>query len=137
MTSVDTGAIFKAYDVRGTYPDQLDEVIARAVGAAFARFARSPRLVIARDMRQSGVSLSAAFSDGARGEGVEVVDLGLASTDLLYFASGFLDAPGAMFTGWRAGPSTCGSTTCARVTWQSRPLSRETRCHMRRRLTGQ
>ncbi len=98
MTSVDTDAIFKAYDVRGTYPDQLDEVIARAVGAAFARFARSARLVIARDMRESGVSLSAAFSDGVRGEGVEVVDLGLASTDLLYFASGFLDAPGAMFT---------------------------------------
>ncbi len=98
MTSVDTGAIFKAYDVRGTYPDQLDEVVARAVGAAFARFARSPRLVIARDMRESGVSLSAAFSDGARGQGVEVIDLGLASTDLLYFASGFLDAPGAMFT---------------------------------------
>jgi len=98
MTSVDIDAIFKAYDVRGTYPDQLDEVIARAVGAAFARFARSARLVIARDMRESGVSLSAAFSDGVRGEGVEVVDLGLASTDLLYFASGFLDAPGAMFT---------------------------------------
>ena len=98
MTSVDTDAIFKAYDVRGTYPDQLDEVVARAVGAAFARFAQSPRLVIGRDMRESGVSLSAAFSDGARGEGVEVVDLGLVSTDLLYFASGFLESPGAMFT---------------------------------------
>ncbi len=98
MTTMDTRAIFKAYDVRGTYPDQIDEVVARAVGAAFARFARSPRLVVARDMRESGVTLSAAFSDGARAEGVEVVDLGLTSTDLLYFASGFLDAPGAMFT---------------------------------------
>lgn len=98
MTTMDTRAIFKAYDVRGTYPDQIDEVVARAVGAAFARFAESPRLVIARDMRESGVTLSAAFSDGARAEGVEVIDLGLTSTDLLYFASGFLDAPGAMFT---------------------------------------
>ncbi len=95
---MDTGAIFKAYDVRGTYPDQLDESAARAIGSAFAEYCRSERLVLARDMRPSGVSLSAAFADGVRAEGVAVVDLGLASTDLLYFASGYLDAPGAMFT---------------------------------------
>lgn len=95
---MDTSVIFKAYDVRGTYPGQLNERVAQAVGSAFATFAASPRIVIARDMRDSGVALSEAFSQGARSVGVEVVDLGLGSTDFLYFASGFLDVPGAMFT---------------------------------------
>jgi phosphomannomutase len=95
---VDTSVIFKAYDVRGVYPDQLDDDVARAIGSAFAIFARSPRVVIARDMRASGVPLAAAFAHGARAVGVEVLDLELASTDFLYFASGFLDAPAAMFT---------------------------------------
>jgi phosphomannomutase len=95
---VDTTAIFKAYDVRGTYPDQIDERVARAVGSAFASFAKVSRIVIARDMRPSGVNLCEAFADGARAVGTQVVDLGLASTDFLYFASGHLDAPGAMFT---------------------------------------
>lgn len=95
---VDSRAIFKAYDIRGTYPDQLDERIARAVGSAFASFVKAPRIVVARDMRPSGESLSMAFAEGARAVGVAVVDLGLASTDFLYFASGHLDAPGAMFT---------------------------------------
>ncbi len=90
--------IFKAYDVRGTYPDQLDENVARAVGSAFADHVAAPSVLIARDMRASGVALSAAFAEGVRARGVEVVDIGLASTDLLYFASGYLDAPGAMFT---------------------------------------
>jgi phosphomannomutase len=65
---------------------------------AVARFVDSPRLLVARDMRESGAELSRAFADGARSEGVAVTDLGLASTDLLYFAAGSLDAPGAMFT---------------------------------------
>jgi phosphomannomutase len=91
-------AVFKAYDVRGTVPDQLDAELCRAVGAAFARFAGSTRVVVARDMRPSGVELSGAFVDGALSEGVDVTDLGLASTDLVYFASGRLGAPGAMFT---------------------------------------
>jgi phosphomannomutase len=95
---VDTSVIFKAYDVRGTYPDQIDEGVATAIGSAFATFASSPRLVVARDMRASGVPLARAFADGARAVGVEVLDLGLASTDFLYFASGFLDVPAAMFT---------------------------------------
>jgi len=95
---VDTTKIFKAYDVRGTYPDQLNDRLARAIGSAFAKFVNSPRIVIARDMRPSGVSMCAAFAEGARSMGVEVVDLGLASTDFLYFAAGHLDAPGAMFT---------------------------------------
>jgi phosphomannomutase len=95
---VDTTQVFKAYDIRGTYPDQLDERLARAVGSAFATYVAAPRIVIARDMRPSGVSLCDAFAEGARTVGVEVVDLGLASTDFLYFAAGHLDAPGAMFT---------------------------------------
>ena len=91
-------AIFKAYDVRGTYPDQLDEQTARAVGAAFATFAKSPRIAVARDMRPSGVALASAFEAGARACGSEVIDLGMGSTDFCYFASGHLDAPAAMFT---------------------------------------
>ena len=84
-------AIFKAYDMRGTYPDQLDEATCRAVGSAFATFAKAPKICIARDMRPSGVALAAAFADGARACGTEVVDLGMGSTDFLYFASGHLD----------------------------------------------
>ena len=95
---MDTSEIFKAYDVRGTYPDQLDERLAEAVGSAFATFANSPEIVIARDMRVSGVTLSEAFARGARANGVAVIDLGLGSTDFLYFASGYLDLPGVMFT---------------------------------------
>ncbi len=95
---MDTRAIFKAYDVRGTYPDQLNEDVCRAVGSAFADFVGVPRVVVARDMRPSGVSLVKAFSEGVRVRGVDVVDIGLASTDLLYFATGHLGAPGAMFT---------------------------------------
>jgi phosphomannomutase len=91
-------AIFKAYDIRGTVPDQLDAATVRRIGAAFARFVGGERVVVARDMRPSGVELSAAFVDGVTGQGLDVVDLGLASTDLLYFAAGRLDAPGAMFT---------------------------------------
>lgn len=90
--------IFKAYDIRGVYPDELDEALARRIGNAFARFTGAPRMVVGRDMRSSSGPLSAAFADGARLAGCGVVDIGLASTDLLYFASGHLEAPGAMFT---------------------------------------
>jgi len=90
--------VFKAYDIRGVVPDELNADQFRAIGMAVARFVDSPRLLVARDMRESGAELSRAFADGARSEGVAVTDLGLASTDLLYFAAGSLDAPGAMFT---------------------------------------
>ena len=95
---MDTSTVFKAYDIRGTYPDQINEDVARAVGSAFATFVGAPQILVARDMRPSGTSLAHAFGEGARAVGVEVVDLGLASTDFLYFATGYLDAPGAMFT---------------------------------------
>ncbi len=94
----DLDAVFKAYDIRGTVPDQLDAELARRVGAAFAGFAGAPAVLVARDMRPSGEALVAAFEDGVTSTGADVVDLGLASTDLLYFAAGSLDAPGAMFT---------------------------------------
>ena len=94
----DLDRVFKAYDIRGTVPDQLDAELARGIGAAFARFAGAPTVLVARDMRPSGVELCAAFIDGVTSSGADVVDLGLASTDLLYFAAGLLDAPGAMFT---------------------------------------
>jgi phosphomannomutase len=96
--SRDLSSIVKAYDVRGLSPGELDTDVARALGAAFARFARSPRIVTARDMRASGVALSAAFAEGANSQGVDVIDAGLGSTDLLYYAAGTLDLPGAMFT---------------------------------------
>lgn len=90
--------IVKAYDIRGTVPDQFDADIAYALGVAFATFSGSSEIVVARDMRPSGIQLVDAFARGLETQGVNVVDLGLASTDMLYFASGVRNAPGAMFT---------------------------------------
>jgi phosphomannomutase len=101
MSTIDPealGAVFKAYDIRGTVPDQINPDLARSVGAAFARFAESPRLLVARDMRPSGEELVAAFAEGATSVGADVINLGMCSTDELYFASGSLNAPGAIFT---------------------------------------
>jgi phosphomannomutase len=95
---VDLSSIVKAYDVRGTVPDQLDEVIARAIGAAFVDVTGAPKIVIAHDMRESGPGLARAFAEGALHRGASVVEAGLGSTDMLYFASGHLGLPGAMFT---------------------------------------
>jgi phosphomannomutase len=94
----DPSAVFKAYDVRGTVPDQLDAELCLAIGAAAARFTQAERFLVVRDMRPSGTELAAAFAEGARRLGTAVTDLGMASTDFLYFASGTLNAPGAMFT---------------------------------------
>lgn len=90
--------IVKAYDVRGTYPDQFNADIAHALGVGFARFSGASTVLVARDMRPSGPELVDAFARGVMEQGVDVIDLGLASTDLMYFAAGTLDAPGAMFT---------------------------------------
>ena len=94
--SLDT--IFKAYDVRGIYPDEIDEGIAKRIGNAFVRFTGASTVVVGYDMRPSSVPLSHAFIEGATLAGADVVNVGLASTDLVYFAAGTLDAPGAMFT---------------------------------------
>ena len=91
-------AIFKAYDVRGTVPEQLDEHLARATGAAFVQVVGAETVVVGHDMRPSSPAMAAAFADGAAGAGADVVIVGLASTDQLYFASGHLGHPGVMFT---------------------------------------
>jgi phosphomannomutase len=98
----DLSSIMKAYDVRGIVPEQWDEDVSRAIGAAFAEFVAAESgataVVTAHDMRESSVPLSRAFAEGVISRGVDVVEAGLGSTDLLYFASGSLDLPGAMFT---------------------------------------
>lgn len=96
-------AIFKAYDVRGVVPDQFDAAMAGRIGAAFAAYLRdadpaTTRVLVGRDMRPSGVEMTTAFAEGVCSQGLDVVDLGMTSTDELYFAAGTLDAPGAMFT---------------------------------------
>jgi phosphomannomutase len=90
--------IVKAYDIRGIVPDQLDESIAHNLGAAFAHFLGATRIVTAYDMRDSSPGLAAAFAAGATEQGADVVEAGLGSTDLLYYAAGTLGIPGAMFT---------------------------------------
>ena len=98
----DLSSIVKAYDVRGVVPDEWDEETARALGAAFAEFVSgesgTTAVVVAHDMRESSVPLSRSFAEGVISRGVDVVEAGLGSTDLLYFAAGSLDLPGAMFT---------------------------------------
>ena len=102
---VDLSALIKAYDIRGIVPDQLNADVARAVGTAFVRVlgisvttGGPGRLVVGHDMRPSGPDLVAAFAEGVTAEGVDVVEIGLCSTDGLYFAAGSLGIPGAMFT---------------------------------------
>ena len=90
--------IVKAYDVRGIVPEQLNPEVARALGAAFVTVTGVRELAAAHDMRESGPELLTAFADGATSQGADVVNIGLASTDLLYYASGQLGVAGAMFT---------------------------------------
>ena len=93
--------VIKAYDVRGLVGEEIDEPFVTDVGAAFGKLMRGEgarQVVIGYDMRDSSPSLAAAFASGVTGQGLDVVRIGLASTDQLYFASGLLDCPGAMFT---------------------------------------
>ena len=78
--------IFKAYDVRGVYPGEVNEAGARAIGAAFAAYLKAKRIAVGRDMRLSSPALAAAFIEGATSQGVDVVDYGMIPTDMLYFA---------------------------------------------------
>ena len=101
----DLGTLIKAYDVRGTVPDQFDADLAHQIGAAFVRVIGAAArdggpgaVVVGHDMRPSGPDLVAAFAEGVREQGCDVVLIGLCSTDGLYFASGHLGLPGAMFT---------------------------------------
>ncbi|GAA2858016.1 phosphomannomutase/phosphoglucomutase [Actinoplanes cyaneus] len=100
---LDLSQIIKAYDVRGVVPDQFNEPVARAIGTAFIEMLRESgdqpdQIVVAHDMRESGPGLAAAFARGVNAAGAAVINIGLASTDQLYYASGSLGLPGAMFT---------------------------------------
>ena len=94
----DYAKIFKAYDIRGIVPDELDETVAGAVGAAFARMTGAQAIVTVHDMRTSSAPLAEAFGAGAASQGADVLSAGLGSTDMLYYASGSLGIPGAMIT---------------------------------------
>jgi phosphomannomutase len=99
--AADVHRVIKAYDVRGLVGEEIDDSLVADVGAAFARLMRAEgarQVVIGHDMRDSSPSLAAAFATGVTGQGLDVVRIGLASTDQLYFASGLLDCPGAVFT---------------------------------------
>jgi phosphomannomutase len=108
----DLRRIFKAYDVRGIYPDEFDEDAAFRIGRAFAQWVQSERLVLGRDCRLSSPALAEAFTSGVSRAGVMVVDIGLATTDMVYFASGRLSLPGAMFTASHNPPSYNGLKLC-------------------------
>ncbi len=108
----DLSRIFKAYDVRGIVPDDLDEDAARRIGGAFAEWAAVSRIAVGFDCRLSSPALAAAIHEGVAARGVDVVDLGLASTDLLYFSSGSLDVPGVMLTASHNPPQWNGLKFC-------------------------
>ncbi|WP_431997319.1 phosphomannomutase/phosphoglucomutase [Streptomyces fungicidicus] len=96
--AADLSQIVKAYDVRGVVPDQWDEKLAELFGAAFVRVTGATAVVTGHDMRPSSPGLSGAFARGAAAQGADVTEIGLCSTDQLYYASGALNLPGAMFT---------------------------------------
>ncbi|AJT66710.1 phosphomannomutase/phosphoglucomutase [Streptomyces chattanoogensis] len=94
----DLSQIVKAYDVRGVVPDQWDETLAELFGAAFVQVTGADAIVTGHDMRPSSPGLARAFARGAAARGADVTEIGLCSTDQLYYASGALNLPGAMFT---------------------------------------
>jgi len=108
----DLEPIFKAYDVRGIVPQELDEDVARSIGASFADWSGVPSVAVGYDCRLSSPSLSAALREGIASRGVDVIDIGLASTDLLYFASGSLDVAGVMLTASHNPPEYNGMKFC-------------------------
>ncbi|MEU6027683.1 phosphomannomutase/phosphoglucomutase [Streptomyces tauricus] len=96
--TADLSQLVKAYDVRGVVPDQWDETLAELFGAAFVQVTGADAIVTGHDMRPSSPGLSRAFARGAAARGVDVTEIGLCSTDQLYYASGAFDLAGAMFT---------------------------------------
>lgn len=119
-------AVFKAYDVRGVVPDQIDEELARRTGAAFVPVTGASTVVVGHDMRPSSPGLAEAFAKGACRAGADVVMIGLASTDQLYFASGDLGLPGAMFTASHNPAQYNGIKLCRAG---ARPIGAETGLH--------
>jgi phosphomannomutase len=126
-------AVFKAYDVRGTVPDQLDEDLASAVGQAFVAVTSADAVVVGHDMRPSSPALAAGFADGAASAGADVVAVGLCATDQLYFASGHFDLPGAMFTASHNPAHYNGIKLCGRG---AQPIGRDTGMHRIRDLVA-
>jgi phosphomannomutase len=108
----DLDALIKAYDIRGTVPDELDESLAYDVGAAFADLLAPERIAVGHDMRVSSPALADALAAGAASRGVDVLAIGYVSTDLLYFASGIHAIPGAMITASHNPPSYNGIKLC-------------------------
>ena len=104
--------IFKPYDIRGIVPDELDETVAEAIGAAFARLTGAPSVAVMHDMRTSSPLLAEAFARGAAAQGADVIAGGLGSTDMLYYASGSLGVPGAMITASHNPPKYNGIKLC-------------------------
>jgi phosphomannomutase len=98
LAVADLSQLVKAYDVRGVVPDQWDETLAELFGAAFVQVTGASAIVTGHDMRPTSPGLSRAFARGAAARGVDVTEIGLCSTDQLYYASGALNLPGAMFT---------------------------------------
>jgi len=127
--AVEVRRVIKAYDVRGLVGAEIDEGFVSDVGAAFASMLRgertdaSPQVVIGYDMRESSPMLAAAFADGVTGQGLDVIRIGLASTDQLYFASGMLNCPGAMFTASH-NPATYNGIKMCRA--QAKPVGEDT-----------
>lgn len=121
-------AIFKAYDVRGLVPEQINEEISEAVGVGFASMLQREEpgttgpVLVGRDMRTSGEALSKAFTAGLLQSGMDVIDIGMVSTDLTYFASGKLDSPAAMFTASHNPASYNGIKLCRS---SARPIGQE------------
>ena len=105
-------SIFKAYDVRGLYPSQINETVARAVGYAFAVFASVDRIAVGRDCRVSSLPIAGALIDGITSAGVDVADLGEITTDALYYASGSMDLPGVVVTASHNPPEYNGLKFC-------------------------
>jgi phosphomannomutase len=136
--SVDLSALIKAYDVRGVVPTELNTEVARAIGAAFADVVVLPEgassVVVGNDMRPSGPELVAAFAEGLTSRGVDVVRIGLCSTDGLYFASGALGLPGAMFTASHNPAQYNGIKLCRAG---ARPVGQDTGLSRVRELAGQ
>jgi phosphomannomutase len=120
---VDLSPIFKAYDVRGIAGEELDEEAARRIGAAFADFAGAARIAVGRDCRLSSPGLTAALVAGVTSQGVDVMDLGLITTDMLYYVSGSADVPGVVVTASHNPPDYNGLKFCLQ---QAAPVGADT-----------
>ncbi|GDY01127.1 phosphomannomutase/phosphoglucomutase [Planctomycetota bacterium] len=117
-------SIFKAYDIRGTYPDQIDERMARKIGAAMVKFLNAKRLVVGRDMRTMAPSVQDAVIDGILSQGCDVVDIGLASTPMTYYAIGKIPCDGGLVVTASHNPKQyIGFKLCRQ---EARPMSGET-----------